>query len=45
MCPKCGRKVDATAFICTGCEYILDTSFLGDDITDDDRERRAVALS
>ena len=31
------------AFICPGCEYILDTSFLGDDITDDDRERRALA--
>ncbi|MBI1945337.1 MAG: tetratricopeptide repeat protein [Deltaproteobacteria bacterium] len=42
LCPKCGRKVDATAFICPGCEYILDTSFLGDDITDDDRERRAL---
>lgn len=42
-CPKCGRKVDATAFICPGCEYILDTSFLGDDITDDERDRRPPA--
>lgn len=43
LCPKCGRKVDATSFICPGCEYILDTSFLGDDITDDERDRRAAA--
>lgn len=42
-CPKCGRKVDASAFICPGCEYILDTSFLGDDITDDERDRRPPA--
>jgi len=26
--------------ICSGCDYILDSTFLGDDITDDERERR-----
>src|SRR3954468_12443859 len=40
QCPKCGREVSAGAFICPGCEFILDTSFLGDDITDDQREKR-----
>src|SRR3954451_24999627 len=35
-CPKCGRDVRAGAFICPGCEFIIDTSFLGDDITDDE---------
>src|SRR5688572_12371817 len=39
-CPKCGRAVEAGAFICPACEFILDTSFLGDDITDDDRDAR-----
>ncbi|HEY4222636.1 MAG TPA: zinc ribbon domain-containing protein, partial [Myxococcota bacterium] len=40
QCPKCGREVQPGAFICPGCEFILDTSFLGDDITDDDKEKR-----
>src|SRR5438105_3456708 len=40
QCPKCGREIKIGAFICPGCEFILDTSFLGDDITDDDREKR-----
>jgi hypothetical protein len=39
-CPKCGRVVEAGAFICPGCEFILDTSFLGEDITDDERDKR-----
>ncbi len=39
-CPKCGREADAGALICSGCDYILDATFLGDDITDDERERR-----
>lgn len=39
-CPKCGRGVEVGAFICPGCDYILDASFLGDDITDDEREKR-----
>ncbi len=34
-CPKCGRDNDVNAVICTACDYILDTSFLGDDILDD----------
>ena len=41
-CPKCGRVVGSGAFICPGCDYILDASFLGDDITDDERDRRPV---
>jgi len=28
------------AIICPGCDFILDASFLGDDITDDERDRR-----
>jgi len=39
-CPKCGRAVEAEAFICPGCDFILDASFLGDDITDDERDKR-----
>ena len=41
-CPKCGRDVEDGAFICPGCDYILDASFLGDDITDDERDERPV---
>jgi hypothetical protein len=33
-CPKCGHANPAAAVICAGCDYILDTSFLGDDILD-----------
>lgn len=32
-CPKCGRKVEENAVICPGCDFIIDSSFLGDDIT------------
>ena len=45
QCPKCGRDVKVGAFICPGCEFILDTSFLGDDITDDEREKRVAPAS
>ena len=33
-CPKCGRKTPEDAVICPGCDFILDTSFLGENITD-----------
>ena len=39
-CPKCGRVIQSGAFICPGCDYILDATFLGDDITDDERDHR-----
>ncbi|MBM4283453.1 MAG: tetratricopeptide repeat protein, partial [Deltaproteobacteria bacterium] len=42
QCPKCGRVAAKGAFICAGCDFILDTSFLGDDITDDERDQRAL---
>jgi tetratricopeptide (TPR) repeat protein len=32
QCPKCGETVQVDAVICPRCDYILDTSFLGDDI-------------
>lgn len=32
QCPKCGESVGGAAVICPRCDYILDTSFLGDDI-------------
>src|SRR3954463_12264341 len=32
QCPKCGETVEANAVICPRCDFILDTSFLGDDI-------------
>jgi hypothetical protein len=41
QCPKCGRGAAEGAFICAGCDFILDASFLGDDITDDQRDQRA----
>ncbi|MBI5493453.1 MAG: tetratricopeptide repeat protein [Deltaproteobacteria bacterium] len=40
LCPKCGRAVDQDAVICGHCEFILDASFLGDDITDDEKDHR-----
>ncbi|MDP2339675.1 MAG: tetratricopeptide repeat protein [Deltaproteobacteria bacterium] len=43
LCPKCGRAVEDGAFICPGCDFILDASFLGDDITDDDAAKRPAA--
>lgn len=40
LCPKCGRSVEEDAVICPACDFILDTSFLGDDIRDDERAER-----
>ncbi len=34
ICPKCGRPVVVSAVICRGCDFILDTNFLGDGILD-----------
>lgn len=34
-CPKCGRGVAEDQVICSHCEYILDPSFLGADITNE----------
>jgi tetratricopeptide (TPR) repeat protein len=39
-CPKCGREVAAAAVICGGCDFILDASFLGDDIMDAEADKR-----
>ena len=40
ICPKCGRPVDASAVICPGCDFILDTEFLGDEILDEEQSLR-----
>lgn len=40
LCPKCGREVEDSAAICPGCDFILDTSFLGEDITDAESDKR-----
>lgn len=32
QCPKCGESSADGTVICPGCDYILDTAFLGDDI-------------
>lgn len=40
LCPKCGRGVESSAVICGSCDFILDASFLGDDIRDDESEAR-----
>lgn len=45
QCPKCGRSFSAGTVICAGCEFILDASFLGDDIRDDERAARPGAGS
>lgn len=39
QCPKCGRSSESGAVICPGCDYILDASFLGDDILNELNER------
>lgn len=36
ICPKCRTLVSDDAVICDSCNSILDASFLGDDITNDD---------
>jgi hypothetical protein len=40
ICPKCGRPVEETAVICRGCDFILDTEFLGDGILDEEHSLR-----
>ena len=37
ICPKCGRPVRADDVICRGCDFILDTGFLGEEILDEDQ--------
>lgn len=34
-CPSCNSRVSEGAFICQNCDHILDTSFLGSDITNE----------
>ena len=40
ICPKCGRPVEEAAVICPGCDFILDTNFLGGDILDEEHQLR-----
>lgn len=40
-CPKCGSGNEAGAWVCGRCEYVLDTSFLGDDILNVDPDPAA----
>lgn len=40
ICPKCGRPVEERAVICPGCDFILDTEFLGGDILDEEHQLR-----
>ena len=35
QCPKCGESSADATVICPGCDFILDSSFLGDDILDE----------
>lgn len=35
-CPSCNTRVSEGAFICSHCDHILDTSFLGGDITNEE---------
>ncbi|MEW5848860.1 MAG: hypothetical protein AB2A00_08595 [Myxococcota bacterium] len=39
-CPNCGKPTPEGAAICPACDFILDTSFLGSGILDDDAHRR-----
>src|SRR5687767_2692080 len=34
-CPKCAAKVAGDSVICPRCDFILDPTFLGDDILND----------
>lgn len=43
ICPKCQTPALDSAFICENCNAILDTSFLGDDITNEADAPAAVA--
>ena len=40
ICPKCGQTVGSEAVICQHCNFILDTSFLGADILDEEKDLR-----
>jgi len=40
ICPKCGRPVTEAAVICSGCDFILDTGFLGEEILDEEKTLR-----
>ena len=40
ICPKCGQTVKQDAVICQHCNFIMDTSFLGNDILDEEKELR-----
>lgn len=38
-CPKCGNVSVQIVWVCARCDYILDASFLGDDILDESSRR------
>lgn len=40
FCPKCGRTAEINDAICGGCDFILDTSFLGVGFVDDEQSQR-----
>ena len=40
ICPKCGRPVDESAVICPGCDFILDSGFLGEEVLDEEKDLR-----
>ena len=40
ICPKCGQTVQIDTVICGHCNFILDTTFLGDDILDEEKDMR-----
>ena len=40
ICPKCGQTVKQDAVICPHCNFIMDTSFLGNDILDEEKDLR-----
>lgn len=40
ICPKCGRPVTESAVICPGCDFILDSGFLGEEVLDEEKDLR-----
>lgn len=42
-CPGCGGDIEEGAWICPHCEFIVDTSFLGNDITNENPSGAGVA--
>lgn len=44
-CPSCNSRVPEGAFICSSCDHILDTSFLGSDITNEVTPAPAIKAS